>query len=97
TPEELEQMRTTLKTDANPNPQYDGNTRMKMRNSLTLSQEEVKELLDKGARHVIRIKMPAGEAVTFTDMIRGEISNDAALVDDKVLLKADGMPTYHLA
>lgn len=97
TPEELEQMRTNLRTDANPNPQYDGKTRMDMRNSLTLPAAEVKELLDKGAPHVIRIKMPAGETISFTDMIRGEISNESDLVDDKVLLKADGMPTYHLA
>ncbi|HEY9178815.1 MAG TPA: glutamate--tRNA ligase [Flavipsychrobacter sp.] len=97
TPEELEQMRNSLKTDINPTPQYDGKTRMQMRNSLTMTQAEVKELLDKGTPHVVRIKMPAGETISFTDMIRGEISNSSDLVDDKVLLKADGMPTYHLA
>ncbi|MBZ0098539.1 MAG: glutamate--tRNA ligase, partial [Taibaiella sp.] len=92
TPEDLEQMRTNLRTDANPNPQYDGKTRMDMRNSLTLPQAEVKELLEKGAPYVIRIKMPAEETISFTDIIRGEISNESDLVDDKVLLKADGMP-----
>ncbi len=97
TPEELEQMRSSLKTDTNPTPQYDSKTRMQMRNSLTIDEAEVKELLDKGTAHVIRIKMPAGETISFTDMIRGEISNSSDLVDDKVLLKADGMPTYHLA
>lgn len=97
TPEELEQMRNSLKTDVNPTPQYDGKTRMHMRNSLTIGEAEVKELLDKGTPYVIRIKMPAGETISFTDMIRGEISNSSDLVDDKVLLKADGMPTYHLA
>ncbi len=97
TPEELEQMRSSLKTDTNPTPQYDSKTRMQMRNSLTITDVEVKELLDKGTPHVIRIKMPAGVTISFTDMIRGEISNYSDLVDDKVLLKADGMPTYHLA
>ncbi|HYD22749.1 MAG TPA: glutamate--tRNA ligase, partial [Flavipsychrobacter sp.] len=97
TPEELEQMRNDLKTGTNPNPQYDGKTRMSMRNSLTLPETQVKELLDAGISHVIRIKMPAGETISFPDMIRGEISNESDLVDDKVLLKADGMPTYHLA
>ncbi len=97
TPEDLEQMRSSLKTDTNPNPQYDGTTRMQMRNSLSLSADETKALLDSGAPYVVRIKMPEDETVSFTDMIRGEISNDTNLVDDKVLLKADGMPTYHLA
>jgi len=97
TPEELEQMRNSLKTDNNPTPQYDGKTRLQMRNSLSMDEAEVKELLAKGTAHVIRIKMPAGETISFTDMIRGEISNSSDLVDDKVLLKADGMPTYHLA
>ncbi|MGN6437135.1 MAG: glutamate--tRNA ligase [Agriterribacter sp.] len=97
TPEELEKMRTDFKTDLNPSPQYDRNTRNKMRNSLTLSPEETKRLLDSGVPYVIRIKMPEEETVSFTDMIRGEVSFDTSLVDDKVLLKADGMPTYHLA
>jgi len=97
TPDELEAMRQQLRTDQNPNPQYDGNVRMQMRNSLTLSKGEVDQLLAAGTPHVIRIKMPAGETVSFTDMIRGEVVFDTSLVDDKVLLKGDGMPTYHLA
>lgn len=97
TPEELEQMRADLKTAENPSPQYDHRTRGKMRNSLTLSADETKALLDAGTPYVIRIKVPENEAIAFTDMIRGEISNDSNLVDDKVLLKGDGMPTYHLA
>ncbi len=97
TPEELEKMRSDFKTEQNPSPQYDRNVRMKMKNSLTLSADEVKQLLDSGARHVVRIKMPEHETVSFTDMIRGEVSFDTDVVDDKVLLKADGMPTYHLA
>ncbi|HEX7905385.1 MAG TPA: glutamate--tRNA ligase [Chitinophagaceae bacterium] len=97
TTEELEKMRHDFKTEQNPSPQYDRSLRMKMRNSLSLSPAEVKDLLTKDTRHVIRIKMPDQETVSFTDMIRGEISFDTLLVDDKVLLKADGMPTYHLA
>ena len=97
TPEELENMRHELKTEQNPSPQYDQSIRMKMRNSLSLDREEVKKLQDANTRHVIRIKMPEHETVSFIDMIRGEVSFDTSVVDDKVLLKADGMPTYHLA
>lgn len=97
TPEELEKMRQDFKTDNNPSPQYDHTIRMKMRNSLTLSADETQKLLAEGTRHVIRIKMPENETVSFTDMIRGEVKFETSLVDDKVLLKADGMPTYHLA
>lgn len=97
TPEALDQMRQELKSDTNPSPQYDHNTRAGMRNSLSLPADEVTALLEKGTPHVIRINMPTNEEVTFTDMIRGEITFNTATVDDKVLLKADGMPTYHLA
>ena len=97
TPEELEKMRVDLKTVENPSPQYDNKIRMQMRNSLTLPAKEVKKLLEEGTRHVIRIKMPVGETISFVDMIHKEVSFESSLVDDKVLLKADGMPTYHLA
>lgn len=102
TPDELEKMRhatvvTGVKTEQHHTQQYDHSIRMKMRNSLTLSQEETQNLVAQGTRHVIRIKMPEHETVSFTDMIRGEVSFETSLVDDKVLLKADGMPTYHLA
>ena len=97
TPEELDEMRTQLRTQENPSPQYDQTIRNRMRNSLTLSQEEVQDLLEKNTPHVVRIKMPENQTVSFTDMIRGEVSFDTSVVDDKVLLKADGMPTYHLA
>lgn len=92
TPEELNEKR-----NAQPNFLYGQQTRMQMRNSLTLSQTETSELLVSGTPHTIRIKMPADEQVSFNDMIRGVVSFDTNLVDDKVLLKADGMPTYHLA
>ena len=97
TPEELEKLRNESKTAENPSPQYDGKVRMQMKNSLTLSDEEVNKLLAENTRYVVRIKMPANETISFTDMIHQEVSFDSSLVDDKVLLKADGMPTYHLA
>ena len=97
TPEELEQMRERFKSHENPQPQYDHSVRMKMRNSLTLSPAEVNSLLSSGTPHVIRLKMPVGENIHLNDMIRGDVSFDSSLSDDKVLLKADGMPTYHLA
>ncbi len=94
---ELDNMRTAYKTDNNPLPQYDHLLREKMRNSLTLPPDEVKQLMNSGYPYVIRIKIPQDEEVHFTDMIRGEVSFHTNTVDDKVLLKADGMPTYHLA
>lgn len=97
TPDELEHMRNKYKTEEHPNPQYDHRNRMRMRNSLALSEEKVLDLLGKGTPYVVRLKMPQGTTVSFNDMIRGEVSFDTSLVDDKVLLKADGMPTYHLA
>lgn len=92
TPEELATKRTEQ-----PNFLYGQKTRMEMRNSLTLSQSEVDDLLAAQIPYVVRIKMPEDEQVSFNDMIRGMVSFDTNLVDDKVLLKADGMPTYHLA
>jgi glutamyl-tRNA synthetase len=92
TPEELNAKRIIY-----PNFLYGQKSRMEMRNSLTLSEKEVADLLASNTPYVVRIKMPENETVTFYDMIRGEVSFDTNLVDDKVLLKADGMPTYHLA
>lgn len=94
---ELEKMREEFKTPACPVPQYDKQTRMKMRNSLSLDEATVKALLENKTPYVVRIKVPENQTVSFVDMIRGPISYDTNLVDDKVLLKSDGMPTYHLA
>lgn len=92
---------TTEELDAKrkefPNFLYGRATRMQMRNSLTLSESEVNALLAENTPRVVRILISENENVVFTDMIRGEVSFDTNLVDDKVLLKADGMPTYHLA
>lgn len=92
TPEELDAKRKSA-----PNFLYGQATRMEMRNSLTLSAAEVQQLLDENTPHVVRIRIPENEMVSFHDLIRGHVSFDTNLVDDKVLLKADGMPTYHLA
>jgi glutamyl-tRNA synthetase len=97
TPADLESMRNEYKTAENPSPQYNHMMRDKMRNSLTLTADETATLLSAGTPFVIRIKMPLNETVTFNDMIRGEVNFNTSQVDDKVLLKADGMPTYHLA
>jgi glutamyl-tRNA synthetase len=96
-PDELDSMRERFKTAENPSPQYDHKVRQEMRNSCALTFEETERLLADGVPHVIRIRMPENETLSFTDMIRGEVSFHTGLVDDKVLLKADGMPTYHLA
>lgn len=80
-----------------PNFQYGQSTRMQMKNSLTLTVSEVEDLLAAKTPYVIRIKVPENENVHFNDLIRGDVTFETAIVDDKVLLKADGMPTYHLA
>lgn len=97
TPEQLEAMRDKFRTEENPSPQYDHSTREKMSNSLTLPEDEVRRLLTEGVPYVVRIKMPENETLIFNDLIRGEVSFNSSLSDDKVLMKADGMPTYHLA
>jgi glutamyl-tRNA synthetase len=92
TAEELDKNRKEI-----PNFQYGQVYRDGLRNSLSLKQHEVDQLLADHTPHVIRIKIPADETVSFDDMIRGRVSFETNQVDDKVLLKADGMPTYHLA
>lgn len=89
---ELEEQRKLF-----PNFRYGQENRLQLRNSLSLPEEETQKLLAENHPHVIRIKMPIGETVSFEDLIRGVVSFETSLVDDKVLLKADGMPTYHLA
>ena len=93
TPEELEQKRTEIQ-----NFQYDAKTRLGMRNSLTLSGEEVERLIDEGQQYVVRFKVEPDREVLVNDMIRGEVRVKSDNIDDKVLFKsADELPTYHLA
>ncbi len=97
TPEELDAMRERLNKAGVPNPQYNAITRATMKNSLVLPQEEVKQRLDAGDAYVIRIKIPRKEEVRVNDIIRGWVLVHSSSLDDKVLMKSDGMPTYHLA
>lgn len=92
TSEELEEIRKT-----HPNFQYDSSTRLDLKNSLTLLAGEVKELIESGNHYVIRALIPADEEVVVVDHIRGEVKVNTSTLDDKVLFKSDGMPTYHLA
>ena len=93
TPEELEAKRKAI-----PNFQYDASTRAQMRNSLTLSPEETKALMDSGHKYVVRVKIEPNEDVHVHDIIRGEVVINSSVLDDKVLYKsADQLPTYHLA
>ena len=97
TPEELEQMREDLKKAGVAAPQYNAITRARMKNATSLSAEEVEKRIANGDPYVIRIKMPRNEEIKFKDIIRGWVTVHTSNLDDKVLFKADGMPTYHLA
>src|SRR5688572_8749130 len=94
---ELEAMRERLKTAGVASPQYNSITRMQMRNSLTLLEDEVRALLDAQTPYVVRLKVPRKEEVRLNDMVRGWVMVHSSQIDDKVLMKSDGMPTYHLA
>jgi len=96
TPEELDQMRQQM-SERGETFQYNAVTRMRLKNSLTLSEEEVKGRIAAGAPYSIRIKMPVKEVVRLEDMVRGTVKVHTHTLDDKVIMKADGMPTYHLA
>jgi len=97
TPQELEEMRAREQAKGVHTPKYDQSVRGTMRNSLTLPEAEVKALVSKGDNVTVRMKVPENEVITFVDEIRGEVSFNSAELDDKVILKADGLPTYHLA
>lgn len=97
TPDELEAMREDLQAQKSASLQYDARSRIKMTNSLTLPSNEVETRIQSGNKYVVRFKMPDNEKVTFTDIVRGDISFQTSQLDDKVLFKSDGMPTYHLA
>ena len=96
TPEELEKYRK----DAEARKEtfmYDASVRMTLKNSLSLNECETKNLISSGVPYVIRFKFSENEIITFYDIIRGKISVNSSLLDDKILFKSDGMPTYHLA
>lgn len=97
TTEELDALRERLIAEKVDNPSYNSVTRMQMKNSLTLSADEVEKRRANGEPYVIRLKVPIKEEVRFKDLIRDWVVVHSSTIDDKVLLKADGMPTYHLA
>ena len=93
TPEELQAAR-----EATPNFQYDASTRGQMRNSLTMSAEEVERRIAEGEPYVVRFKIEPGREVAVDDLLRGRVTINSSVLDDKVLYKsADDLPTYHLA
>ena len=93
TPAELEAKRAEV-----PNFQYDASTRASMRNSLTMSADEVKALIDAGEKYVVRFKIEPNHDVVVNDLLRGKVTINSSILDDKVLYKsADDLPTYHLA
>ena len=96
TPEELESIRTKLESEKSAFS-YNSQTRNSLNNSLTLSEEETKRKINSDGHYVIRLKVPANEEITVNDIIRGVVTVHTSQMDDKVLYKSDGMPTYHLA
>ena len=93
TPEELEAKRAEI-----PNFQYDASTRMSMRNSLTMPADETRRLVDNGEKYVVRFLIEPGRNVVVNDLVRGEVTINSSILDDKVLYKSvDDLPTYHLA
>ena len=93
TPEELDAKRQEV-----ANFQYDASTRLSMRNSLSLSKEEVDKLIADGEKYVVRFMIEPGRDVVVNDLIRGKVTINSSVLDDKVLYKsADDLPTYHLA
>ncbi len=96
TPEELNDLRKQLEAEKKTFT-YDAVQRKQLRNSLTLDEQEVTELLDNHTPYVIRFKMPENRIVIMNDEIRGRVEVNTQVLDDKILFKSDGMPTYHLA
>ncbi len=93
TPEELDAKRQEV-----ANFQYDASTRLSMRNSLSLAKEDVDKLIADGEKYVVRFKIEPGRDVVVNDLIRGKVTINSSVLDDKVLYKsADDLPTYHLA
>ncbi len=97
TPEELENFRKQLQDEGSSVQWYNYLTRDRMKNSFTLPESEVKKLIDSGVPYVIRFKIPEDAEIEVYDTIRGKIKVHSSTLDDKVLFKSDGLPTYHLA
>jgi glutamyl-tRNA synthetase len=96
TEEELEALREQA-DGSDGTPAYDASTRRDMRNSLTMADDEVERKIDAGEDYVVRLKVPRQRTIHFQDEVRGGVTFESEEVDDQVLLKSDGLPTYHLA
>ncbi len=96
TTEELDALRTNAEANGGTFI-YNNVTRLGLKNSLTMKESEWREMLESGAHHVVRFKMPEDELVEEVDLVRGPVQFNTDQLDDKVLFKSDGMPTYHLA
>src|SRR5688500_9596018 len=96
-PEELDDMRQRLHDQGVPTPKYDASVRDQMHNSIRLSKEEVEKNLSSKMPYTVRLLVDPGQSIVIHDKIRGEVTFDSTELDDKILLKADGYPTYHLA
>jgi glutamyl-tRNA synthetase len=97
TPEELDQLRAKLQSSGMVNLNYNAASRMTMKNSFTLSEEEVNRRINNGEPYVIRVNVPVKEDIRFNDLVRDWVMVHSSTMDDKVILKSDGLPTYHLA
>jgi len=97
TSEDLVKMREDAEKAGNQGVKYNVNTRGSMKNSLSLSEAETKNLLETSENVTIRLNIPKDQTITFTDIVRGEVSFSTNELDDKIILKNDGLPTYHLA
>ena len=97
TKEELEEMRVRMKKAGVASPQYNSITRESMHNSISLSEDEVQKRIKENQKYVIRLKIPRNEEVKINDLVRGWVVVNTNNIDDKVIFKSDGMPTYHLA
>ncbi len=97
TTEELDEMRQRLSDQGTPTPKYDASVRNGMNNSIRLEREEVENKLTSHIPYTVRLLVEPGQSITIHDKIRGEVVFDSTELDDKILLKADGFPTYHLA
>lgn len=95
--EDLDAMREQEQAAGNPAPKYDASVRMRMKNSLTMEEGEWKAKLDAGEPYVVRMRIPEGNVIRFDDAIRGKVEFKGLEVDDQILIKSDGFPTYHLA
>ena len=97
TPEELNAERDRVQAEHGQPFRYDATSRMRMKNALTLPADEVQQRIEAEEPYVVRMKVPEGRKVQFEDRIRGSVAFETSEIDDQVLLKSDGLPTYHLA